>query len=1309
MADPIVSDFRIETEQAIKNVNALAKAYEQHNVSLGAVVNQFGTSKKAGDDLKVTFTQINAEGQKVTTTAKQVGDSMQVMAVKVGLASRAQQRLFQQMGEINKNIQGAGLPLADKPNAGFAPSLGDAKAARTAARFGGTSEEIQSTSAQVAKLEEAVKRGNIALQTMNLSAGQINKAVPNLKSVQDAMGRLNDRANSVKKTFEQIGAIGFATAIYRGISLITQATSQSIGAAADYYRRISLIQTISQKSGESFDSWNAAIKRVANELGRPATEVADAAYDALSNQVIDTTKDFVLLTEAIRLGKNTASDTGTALNLMSSIINGFGKSTEQAESITSSLVTTVDLGRVQLSELNSTLGRSGALAKNVAVSFEEVEAGIALLTQSGIDSAEAVTLLNNVFVQLGKPNEALAAQLKKMGFETGRQAVETLTLSGVMKELGTAARGTADGLATFFPEIRGLRGASALTGAELKKFDSILKEIETSAGRSKQAAEILSKNVGQKFQEELNKIQNFFTVDIGTGFLNSVISISEKFGGLANIIREVTTVGLQAAAALGAMSLALKGVKLAADISLVVRGLVATTLATGQATVAFQILGATVSKAMATTLLFGGTIAAGFIAGAAYARYAESQAIKAYNTIKELNDKQAKDRIAAERTANDRILGDFERTLQTQGRAFGNFIRDINKQAAKALETTKETAAKTAEELKNTFEIFTGLIRKNISTLESEQSKSLDAIKKSQEERLKFQEDAEQALFERNLRRVRDRQALVAQSTRNERASYQQLIADLNTLVEARNASLRRKQVKAIDDKDPALAAQLGQEIINNLEVLANEKATINGITVDLFDQRSVEQSIAAETKRTNDLLTSRAGAYQKAAGESAKLALKEREQLKTAEDLFKQITEFQSKVVDGSNFKVKYADDPNKAIKDLDELQKKALGFLQTTGALNNPKTLESLGTSVQKITADFQKQKETLVDVINQTRLQIAANQASQTRTDLANKEKEALGDATKQVNALTEALNNNQAAAKTQIEFLQQAARERGKTQGTALFGLSADAVNREAFNSQDKKNNINDALNKLDQGVGASGLRGGQVRDAANPNQFISVADAIKKVEENLKTANASFENLDSINKYRQALQSIAQADLTDMRQVQQAMQSLEQLRLNFGKDAAGKSLLPGLDETQKELQRIIAYLGQIKALQNSINDTGVAPGKGGGQAEKRALGGVAGSGGGFLSDFFSGRFARGGDVIPTMLKRGETVIPDDLSKKYYRELLAIRQNRAPVATGGSTSTTVGDINVNLGRGNTEVQARQVALAIRRATRQGLLRG
>lgn len=1305
MAEPIVSDFRIETEQAIKNVNALAKSYEQHNIALGAVVQQFGTSKKSGNDLKVTFTQINAEGQKVTTTAKQIGDTMQVMAVKVGQATRAQQRLYQQMGQINNQIQAAGLPLADKPTAGFSPNLGAAKAAQAGAK---TPESLASATSEVGKLEEAVKRGNIALQTMNLSAGQINKAVPNLKSVQDAVARLGDRATRVRQIFDQIGAIGFATAIYRGISFITQSTIQSIGAAADYYRRIALIQTISQKSGESFDSWNTAIKRVANELGKPATEVADAAYDALSNQVINTTKDFNLLSEAIKLGKNTASDTGTALNLMSSIVNGFGKSTEQAESITSSLVTTVDLGRVQLSELNNTLGRSGALARNAAVSFEEVEAGIAVLTQSGIDSAEAVTLLNNVFVQIAKPNEALAAQFRKMGFETGKQAVETLTFAGVMKELGTASRNTADGLATFFPEIRGLRGASALTGSELRKFNSVLLEIEKSAGRSKQATDILSKNVGQKFQEELAKIQNFFTVDIGTGFLNGLTTVTEKIGGLANFVKELTTVVLQSAVAFGVLSFSIKGVKLAADFGLLIRGLFATVAATGQASLAFQVLGVTISKSLATFLVGGGAFAAGFVAISAYLRYAESQAVKTYNSMKELNDKQAKSRIDAERTANDKILGDFERSLQAQGREFGNFIRDLNKQAAKALEITKEAAAKTADELKNTFEIFTGLIRKNISTLESEQNKALDAIKNSTEEKVKFQEDQEQSLFERNLRRVRDRQAALAQNTRLERASYQQLAKDLIALVDARNASIRQKQVKAVDDKDPALAARLGKEIVNNLEVLANEKATINGITSDLFNQRAIEAAIGAETKRTNDLLSSRTSSYQKSAGEAAKAALKEREQLKTAEDLFKKITDFQSKVTDGSNFKVKYADDPNKALKDLDDLQKSALKFLQTTGALNNPKTLESLGTSVQKITADFQKQKESLADLINQTRLQISANQASQTRTDLANKEKEALGAATKQANELTDALVRNQTAAKQQIEFLQQAAKEAGSKNGEALLGISKDFAGKKGVDGQNQRDNFNVALGRLDQGVGAAGLRNSQVRDAANPNQFIPVADAIKKVEENLRTANAAFDNLESINKYRQAIQSMAQANLTDLNQVSQKLVELEALRSNFGKDANGQSLLPGLDATQKELQRIIILLQQINTLKSAVQLPAVGGGGSSGQVENRAFGGVAGSNGGFLADFFGGRYARGGDLIPTMLKRGETVLSEDISKKYYREIQAIRQNRVPTSTS-STSTTVGDINVNLGRGNTEVQARQVAFAMRRAARQGLLRG
>ena len=85
------------------------------------------------------------------------------------------------------------------------------------------------------------------------------------------------------------------------------------------------------------------------------------------------------------------------------------------------------------------------------------------------------------------------------------------------------------------------------------------------------------------------------------------------------------------------------------------------------------------------------------------------------------------------------------------------------------------------------------------------------------------------------------------------------------------------------------------------------------------------------------------------------------------------------------------------------------------------------------------------------------------------------------------------------------------------------------------------------------------------------------------------------------------------------------------------------------------------------------------------------------------------FPRGVDNIPAMLKRGEFVMNDKSSRRFYSELNAMNQGVKPIhrSEGGSV-TTVGDVHVTVqGGDNSRQTVREIGHALQRELRRGTI--
>ncbi len=114
-------------------------------------------------------------------------------------------------------------------------------------------------------------------------------------------------------------------------------------------------------------------------------------YETLSNQVAHGADSFRFMEEAMKFGQVTVSNTSDSVDILSSVINAYGRKAEDAQRISSTLFRIIDLGRVTAKDMANTLGQTTPIAAQLGISLEQLGAMWEVLTNQGVKFANAST------------------------------------------------------------------------------------------------------------------------------------------------------------------------------------------------------------------------------------------------------------------------------------------------------------------------------------------------------------------------------------------------------------------------------------------------------------------------------------------------------------------------------------------------------------------------------------------------------------------------------------------------------------------------------------------------------------------------------------------------------------------------------------------------------------------------------------------------------------------------------------------------------------------------------------------------------
>lgn len=318
-------------------------------------------------------------------------------------------------------------------------------------------------------------------------------------------------------------------------------------AAMDYNSAIGKIRRLTTMTTNDVAMMKDEILKISLETGKTPKELADAMFMLASSGL--SARNAV---DALRMASQAAAiglgDTMVIGDAVASAMNAYGQKSLTARDATNALINAIKVGKMPPEELAGVLGRVTSMAAGLGISFQEVTADIASLTQVGVPAAIAGTALRSTMMSLMKPTDdarAKFAMLVEGGIDAVRIAVRDKGLLPTLQDLADRVHGNTTEITALFPEARALVGVLAWTGQNAGNSARNFAELEKNTDSLAKGMEDLAASPGYRMKQALASIQvaliklgdtiTPFVAELAKGF-------SRVFGAIASLPKPVLVV-----------------------------------------------------------------------------------------------------------------------------------------------------------------------------------------------------------------------------------------------------------------------------------------------------------------------------------------------------------------------------------------------------------------------------------------------------------------------------------------------------------------------------------------------------------------------------------------------------------------------------------------------------------------------------------------------------------------------------------------------------------------------------------------------
>lgn len=467
---------------------------------------------------------------------------------------------------------------------------------------------MHNAKADVATLTDEVEKNSRYLAEAQASADKCAHSIDNLgretrESKEDISG-MEDALNAIASSvvFEKISA---------GAKEIARALRECVEAADLFEYGMAKVQSIARVGDAELSGMGNEIQELAVKYGASANEIAEATYQAISASV-DSADAISFVEDAMTLARGGFTDTVTAVDVMTTALNAYGKEANSTEHIMDSLVTVQNLGKTTVGELAESLGLVIPTAASYNVSLDNLSAAYIQLTKNGVKMANATTFINGMLAEMADSGSNVGKILKEETGQSFGQLMETgKSLGDVIQILGETVDGDAEKFANLFGNVRAGKAAATIFKNSTDEFNRSLEAVANSAGTAKEAFAIMA-DTSEMTSKRMDAAVENMRVAVGEALQPTIDSFKESGVAMLEPLADFVEANPEIVGAIAGVTTAVTGVATAMTAAAAATALlkamfhdmtgVATIL--GSAAVAGGILGlATASKSASAEVI----------------------------------------------------------------------------------------------------------------------------------------------------------------------------------------------------------------------------------------------------------------------------------------------------------------------------------------------------------------------------------------------------------------------------------------------------------------------------------------------------------------------------------------------------------------------------------------------------------------------------------------------------------------------------------------------------------------------------------
>lgn len=379
--------------------------------------------------------------------------------------------------------------------------------------------------------------GKTSDEIQNLGSKKSMSSVDKLKGATKKLGEAADKsAKKLREVEKSFGKVG------KNLTKKVTLPLAGLGAAGtkmalDLDHGIKKVTTLADSEILPISKIQKEVRAISDASGIAQTEIADAAYSALSAGV-DSANVMEFVRSGIDLTRAGFTDMETAIDATTTVLNAYGDDAFEISKIHDIFVQTQDKGKISVDELGKSIGRVIPTASSLGVNMDQLGASYAILTAKGQNAQLATTNLNSMLDELGKTGSNADKVLRE---KTGKGFVqltdEGKNIGEVLGILDDHAKATGQSLKDMFGS--GTAGSAAVTllSEGVEGFNNSLADMDGATGKTAENAKTMEDG-WIKIQKAMTQAKNAL-MDVGAMIApyvemgaTAISGLVEKFNAL---------------------------------------------------------------------------------------------------------------------------------------------------------------------------------------------------------------------------------------------------------------------------------------------------------------------------------------------------------------------------------------------------------------------------------------------------------------------------------------------------------------------------------------------------------------------------------------------------------------------------------------------------------------------------------------------------------------------------------------------------------------------------------------------------------